>query len=298
MRASSFRYLVKDGARSLWKNRLMSFASIGVLVACLILIGAAGLFAANVSSVVGYVEQQNEIVVFLEDEITDAQRDTVQNTLDTMGNVKSSTYISREAALEEQKEKMGALLDGLESNPYPASYRVKLNDLAQLKETVDKLQALPGVDTVTAQEDVAGTLVNISNIVALCGAGIVLVLIIVSLVIISNTIRLTVFSRRKEINIMKYVGATNTFIRLPFIVEGFLLGLLSACLSFGIMWLAYTNIISHATSSGGISFLSSAASSLLPFEQVALPLFLSFAVAGIVTGVLGSVISMRKHLKV
>ena len=239
MTLGSMRYLIGEGARNVRANRQMTIASIGVLVACMLLIGAAVLFSLNADAVVGYIESQNDVVVFVEDSASDAEAEGLAFSLQEIENVASVKYISRDEALEGQMERLGNsayLMDALkEDNPLPATYYVKVRDLELLGDTVAKLQELPLVMEVNSPTDMAATLVGIKKAVNYGGLAIVAILGAVSILIVSNTIKLTIFSRRKEISIMKYVGATDTFIRLPFLVEGVLIGLLSALLAFALL---------------------------------------------------------------
>ncbi len=304
MRGSSFGYLIKEGARSLYANRLMSFASIGTLVACMLLIGASMLFSMNVNEIVGYVEQINEMVAYVQDGVDEQGLQEIEASLGLIDNIDMdrSVYVDKETALQEQQELLGenaALLEGLEGeeNPLPNSFRLKLRDLSQTTSTEMQVEAIEGIDSVRAPSEVAEILTSIRHAVSAGGMFIVALLIAVSLVIIANTIKVTVFNRRKEISIMKYVGATDTFIRLPFFVEGFLLGLISAMLAFGLLWLGYDSLL-RLVAQNPSAWIQQASQSLLPFQEMALRLFIWFAAGGIGVGVFGSMFFVSKYLKV
>ncbi len=300
MNIGNLKYLLKEGLRNLWTNRLMTLASVGVLTACLLLIGCAILFSDNINSVVGYVEDQNEIVVFLEKENTEEENAAIGTRIKEMADVESVTYTSKEQAWEIQKEKLGAaaaLLEENGDNPYYAYFTVRENDLSKINETTAALSALEGVKQVNSSNEFAMAVISLRRMVSVFGGILILALVLVSLVIIANTIRAAVFSRRKEINIMKYVGATNGFIRLPFLVEGVALGFLSAVIAFLLCWLCYALLVSSLTGNSG-TFLAAALENILPFSAVAGKLALLFFGAGTVTGTLGSLISVRNHLKV
>ncbi len=304
MRGSSFGYLIKEGARSLYANRLMSFASIGTLVACMLLIGASMLFSMNVNEIVGYVEQINEMVAYVQDDVDEQGLQEIEASLGLIDNIDMdrSVYVDKETALQEQQELLGenaALLEGLEGeeNPLPNSFRLKLRDLSQTTSTEMQVEAIEGIDSVRAPSEVAEILTSIRHAVSAGGMFIVALLIAVSLVIIANTIKVTVFNRRKEISIMKYVGATDTFIRLPFFVEGFLLGLISAMLAFGLLWLGYDSLL-RLVAQNPSAWIQQASQSLLPFQEMALRLFIWFAAGGIGVGVFGSMFFVSKYLKV
>lgn len=304
MKGSSFKYLLKEGVRNIWHNRIMSFTSIGVLTTCLLIVGAAYLLTKNVNSMVGYIESQSEMVVFLNDvpeEERENQKISVEKEIKAIENVNSLEYVSKEEGLEDTKTMLGDdahLLDGLEGrNTLPDSFVIKIKDLSLTKDTVDKLKQLDLVEDVRASNEVADTLTYVQSSVATLGSVLILALAIISLVIISNTIRATIFARRKEISIMKYVGATNSFIRIPFIVEGFMLGLISAAIGFLLMWGAYHYLTSTLTS-GTTVWLQSAFESIIPFEDIALNLGVFFGVTGTVLGMFGSAISVKNHAKV
>lgn len=303
MRFGSFTYLVKEGFKNVWFNRLMSLASIGVLTACLILIGGAALLSANVTAIVGVIEDQNEIVVFLEDELSDREKNNIDKSIKSMNGLLSVNFISKDQALIDQQNKVNPeysdIFDGLQGdqNPLPDSYRIKLDSLESLDAVITQISSIKGVLQVSAPTELAETITEIKRVINIAGFGIILLLIVVSVVIIANTIKITVFNRRKEIGIMKYVGATDSFIRLPFLVEGVLLGIISALLAFGILFAGYTYLLDSLVSND-ISWFAMISQSLLPFNSIALPLLAFFAIAGIVTGTMGSLMFVRKYLKV
>ncbi len=304
MKGSSFKYLLKEGVRNIWSNRVMSFTSIAVLTTCLIIVGAAYLITANVNSMVGYVESQSEMVVFLKavpKEEREAQKNTVEAEMKKIDNIKNIKYTSKEDGLENTKDMLGEnghLLDGLEDrNTLPDMFSIRVKDLALTKETVSELQKIGDVDIVQASNEVADTMTYIQRTISTFGSVLIIALGVISLVIISNTIRSTIFARRKEINIMKFVGATNSFIKLPFIVEGFMLGVVSSTVAFLIVWGSYTYLISTLTT-GTTIWLQSAFESIIPFKDIALNLALFFVGTGTILGMIGSVVSVRNHAKV
>lgn len=303
MKLGSFTYLVKEGFKNIWYNRLMSFASIGVLTACLLLIGGATLLSANVSAIIGVVEDQNEIVVYLEDDLSDTKKTNLDNTIKSLSGTLQVNFVSKEQALTEQQNKVtpeyGDIFEGLQGdqNPLPDSYRIKIDDLSQLSSIVTQISAYDGVLKISAPTELASTITEIKKMINIAGFGIIILLVVVSIVIIANTIKITVFNRRKEINIMKFVGATDSFIRLPFLIEGVLLGLISAVISFVILYFGYNYII-NALVANSVSWIEMMAQSLLQFNQIALPMIGCFAGAGILTGMLGSMLFVRRYLKV
>ena len=222
----------------------MSFACIGVLVACMLLIGGATMLSLNVTAMVGFVEEQNEVSIFLEDWLTPSDLEMMELELGSMRNIARCVFISKEEALEELMLQDPVMFAGLEEdNPMPNKFIVQIADLAQIEDTVNQLRQMEGVEKVNANTDVAAMLVTVRKAIAYSGAVIVAILLMVSVVIITNNIKLTIYSRRREINIMKYVGATDIFIRMPFLVEGVIIGLVSAVVAFLILGFGYTYLI-------------------------------------------------------
>ena len=320
MRLSSFRYLVRQGWHSMVSNRLMTLASIGVLVACLMITGVAVLLSVNVGNYVDYLETFNEIEFFIDDAAPADIVESLKIQMPLAQNVSFCEYISKAAAVEDMRGWLGENGDvmndyageGNQQNPLPASFRISLVDVSLMADTVQRLQSM-GAYVVTAEDgtvltynafyrinsptELSSTLVNLRRIVNYVGWGLVIVLGVVSVVVISNTIRLTVFARRKEINIMKFVGATNAFIRLPFFVEGMTVGAISALLATGIVGGAYYGL-EQALLQPDALWLSEFTRCMLPFYDVIGPLASGFGMFGVAIGGIGCASSIRKHLKV
>ena len=301
MRGSSFRYLSKQGLHSLVANRLMTLASVGVLTACLILVGVATLFSANVDSLVEYLGEQNETVVYIGKDLSEEQIAQVDSQIRGIPGLSAVTYVSKEEVLETYKgymEEYAVLFDDFEEdNPFRANYRVVVEDLNQLDEIVAQLEAIEGVEDVSPPTELASVFLSIQRAVNVGGWVLVAVLSLVSIVVISNTIRITVFARRKEISIMKYVGATNAFIRWPFFVEGMSVGLIAALVSSGVVMGAYAIVMHYAGDLSGF-WNSLLGVSLLPLSQVWYWLLGGFAAFGILIGSLGTATSIHKYLEV
>ncbi|MBQ5898092.1 MAG: permease-like cell division protein FtsX [Oscillospiraceae bacterium] len=298
---NSFFYLVKQGFKNLWNNRLMSLASVGVLVSCMLLIGAAALLSVNVSSIVDAVEDQSEAVVYLDENLDSASVENVRAGIISSGKVSTIEFISKEDALFSMMESLGD--DGIlfeayqKDNNLPDSFRITFTDVSDLKDTVYYLESIEGVYSVSALTEVAEVITGIKNMAYIGGTIIIGLLIAVSLMIIGNTIKITVFSRRREVNIMKYVGATNGFIRLPFIVEGVSLGIFSGALSYGIIYFAYDYIVNWVSSQTA-SWFGKVVSELVPFSEISSYLLLGFIGGGAFIGLFGCVAFIGKHLKV
>lgn len=299
---NSVGYLFKEGFHNIKANRQMSAASIGVLIACMVLIGGAILLSLNINALMGYVESFNEVVVWVEDSLSEHGTETLQEELKQLPNVSSVVYVSKEDALKELEETMGSsYVEGFEEyeedNPLPASFRLKVVELEKLPETETAIQGLSGVDDLESSAEVANTLTGIKTAIHVSGFVIVAILMMVSIIIIANTVRVTIFNRRREISIMKFVGATNSFIRFPFLVEGMTIGLISAVLSFGLLWVG-TNYFYHWIGQSASSWLQLAYQNLVPFVSVAPLMLLGFALAGVLFGMIGSFIFVGKYLKV
>ena len=301
MRLRNFGYLLKEGARNLFANKLMSFACVGVLVACMMLIGGSAMIFLNINNIVNYVEDQNEVVAFLEEGLSKQDREVIALYLKDMDNVLEITFVSKEEALQSERQKMGemaSLLDDFEDdNPFPDKYNLRIDDLSILEETADKVRALEGIEKVVAPTEVAAVLTGAKQVVGIAGASVVIILVIVSIVIITNTIKLTVFSRRKEINIMKYVGATDGFIRMPFLVEGMLIGLIAATLAFFVLGVGYTWLVQWMSETF-TQYIAIVHENAVNFWDIAHYMFAAFAGLGIFIGAVGSGVFVRKYLKV
>ena len=301
MRGSSFGYLVGQGIKGTWVNRMMSAASIGILVACLVIVGGAGLLAVNVKEIFTAIESQNEIVVFVADDATEEQTEKLGKNIKAIENIESMTYVSKEEALEEEKDYMGDqgyLLDGLEDdNPLPASYRITIDGLENIDQVLSDLKKLSYVDSISAPTDLADTLSGIEKTLLVLGSIIIGILIVASTVVISNTVRLTLHARRREISIMKYVGATDTFIKFPFVVEGITIGVISAGIAFGIISAIYESL-GEMLSGSSISWLTGVSAQILPYEGLWQYVLIGFVAVGVLLGAFGSSSSMRRYLRV
>ena len=301
MRFSSFKYLIREGIENIKQNRQIAFASVGVLVACLILLGLSVLFALNVNSMAGYIESQNEIMVFLDYDVKGQELIDLDERIKKVKNIKSLEFVSSDEGLKEWMAELGddgTLLDWLiNDNPLQNAYRIVLKDISLMDKTIDDIYAIGGVESISASHDVANSVTSLKKAVSITGTAIVIILAVVSLMIISNTIRLTVLNRRKEISIMKYVGATDIYIRLPFLTEGVVLGLVSAVIAFVSIWGGY-EILARYLMGSDVSWMQLVYSNLIPFKDVALRMGAYFAAGGIFMGCLGSFLFLGKYLKV
>ncbi|MBA1334244.1 MAG: Cell-division-associated, ABC-transporter-like signaling protein FtsX [Firmicutes bacterium] len=302
MKIRTFGLQFKEGLIGLWRNRVMSLASIGSVTAVLLVLGLSLVLIVNVNSIAEYVESSVEIKVFLIDELDSSQVETIGAKIKQLEGIKEITFESKEQALEKYKKQLGNnnnLLEGLEgeNNPLPSSYIVKVEDPNTIGDTAGKISAFEGVEEVTYGKDVVDRLLKSTYMIRIVGSILIGILALISIFIISNTIKLTVAARRKEINIMKFVGATDGFIRLPFVIEGLVLGLIGAVLSSGMLVALYNYFYSIMGRNFG-SFFILVSSSLAPFNQTMYNTSLVLLAVGVFIGIIGSAVSLRKFLNV
>ena len=328
MKISSVRYLIKEGFKGAWANRLMSLASIGVLVACMVVIGLAILISENVNVAIGNLEQQNVVMVYMKDynwalysDNFDSSEDAAENAdengisesdyvihsedeakalcdkISTLNNVASVEYVSSESGLESVKANMlegqseyFTFLDDEYGNPLSAAAKVTMTDMSLFDDTIEQIKTIDGVDTIQSQSDLADQITAVKQGIYVAGIWIIAILIAISLVIVSNTIRVTMYNRKLEISIMKAVGATNAFVRIPFVIEGILIGLISALISEGLLYFCYRVATETISTTLGTS-------DIVKYGDVALNLLLVFVCIGVFAGMLGSVIMISKYLK-
>lgn len=295
MNFSSFRYLVREGFRNVWANRLMSVASVAVLFSCLLLIGASVLFSVNAGSALNMVESQNVAMVFLKDGLSDEQTEQIGATIQGMPNISSCEFVSKEEAFQRQLATMGeeeaAFFEGMDDmNVLPDAYQISVKDLSGYDETISAVQAIDGVDEINGQSSLAATLSSVRRAVTIVGTALIAMMFLISLFIIANTIKITMYSRRLQISIMKAVGATDWFVRVPFVIEGMILGIVSGLLTLSVLYYAYKALLVYLSGTiGGFQFVS--------FGSIAWYLLAAFILIGVIAGVFGSLISIGKYLK-
>ena len=301
MKPSTFAFLTRRGVRNLGKHWAMTIACIASLSVCMTLNTFATLAEVNVDSMVNYLGQQNEMVVFVDPEADDATTASVGERITATPGVSSVQYMSKEDTLNAYRgflSDYASLLDEFENdNPFKANYRVSLSDLSQMSAISQQFQTIPGVYSVSAPVEMTNTFVEIQKVVTKGGQAIIAVLMIVSIITVGSTIRLSVFARRREIEIMKYVGATNALVTLPFVIEGLVMGLISGIITAAASIGGYAYIVEISPTLGSLwQMLMGMA--LVPLENV-WPTILTYSlVAGALVGGLGSMFSIRKHLNV
>lgn len=294
---NNFSYLLKQGLSSVWKNRLMSFASLCILTVSLLLVGLSAFIMLDCGIILDNVSDKNEISVYMED---DADINHIKDVLDSNSLVTAIRYISPEEGLETMKEQykeQTELFDSLPYNPVPPTYMVTINDLDKIDMAVSQFQAIQGVYKVNAPMDFAGFIEDIRNTFTIIGIALMVSLGAVSIIIIANTTRLSVFARRKEIAIMRIVGATNIFIRTPFFIEGMSIGLVSGLVSWILTKFIYEGVFTLFSENLGM-WSALGMDNVINFSDVAVLTLLIYCGAGALLGAIGTVFSMGKHLKI
>lgn len=301
MKASSARYLVGQGVKSIWRNRMMSFASFCIILVSLLMVGVSVLATININRIIGGIEDQSEAAVTIKDDITDEQQQALKEQIEALPNVASVNFYSKEEAWEKMKSDMSDEQQDLfryaDENPLPDTFRMTVKDISMMADTSMQIETFENVDSVKSPTQFADVLVSVKNIMMIIMGAVIAALIVVCLIIISNTTRASVFARRKEINIMKYVGATNSFIRIPFFIEGMLVGILAAAVAMVLTKFAYEgvyNIFKNDMSLWSILGVDN----LYPFSKMFVRVVVAYLVSGAFIGAVGTSISAGKHLKV
>lgn len=295
MKSNNFGYLLKEGIRGIFLHGFMSFAAVCVTVACLIIIGSFSMLLYNLNIMVAEVEQNAEILVYIDENYTEAEAKSVGSKINMIENVHQATFVSRQQALEEFVAKQGdeSAFQGIQADVLQDRFIVTLEDNNRMKETVPMIEAVSGVAEVNAPYRVAEAFATIQHILRIVSAAVIILLLVVSLLIISNTVKLAMYDRRDEVAIMKMVGATNAFIRLPFVVEGFLLGVFGAAVAFFLEWGLYNALVSWIGTVDALNLLQ-----FVPFAELLWPMMGTFGAAGLFVGIFGSFTSIRRFLDV
>ena len=295
MKKNNIGYLLREGFRGVFLHGFMSFAAICVTVACLIIMGSFTLILYNLNEMIVELEQENAVLVYIDEDYSEARAKSVSSQINLITNVHEAQFVSREQALDEfiSKQADTTLFDGIEPDTMRDRYVVTVEDNALIKQTVEKLQQIDGVAEVVAHYEIFDGFQTVQRVLNIASLIIITVLFVVSMFIISNTVKLAMYSRSEEIAIMKMVGATNAFIRLPFVVEGFIIGILSAAAAFFLEWGLYDFISVKITQIDTLQLIR-----VVPFQEVIEIVALVYALTGFVVGVFGSLLSIRKFLKV
>ncbi len=301
MKINSFRYLISQGLKSIWTNRMMSFASFCIMLVSLLMVGISVLMSINLSRIIGGIEDKSEVVVQIKDNITDEDTQELQDKIEQIPNVNTVEFYSKESAwenmMEDMTEEERELFQYADDNPLPDTFRLTVTDIQKMTETTTQIETFENVESTKSPTAFADVLISIRRILTVISAAIVLALIIVCLIIISNTTRASVFARRKEINIMKYVGATNSFIRIPFFVEGMIVGILAAAGALLLTKFAYEGVYNIFNDDFKLWNILGV-KNLYSFKDMFWPITIAYAAAGALIGAVGTSISAGKHLKV
>ena len=295
MAKHDFRYFAHEGLSNMFSHGFMSFVAIGITVACLLIMGTFTLVAVNANGLLEDLEQENEILAYVDDTYTETQAKALQKKLEDIPNVTSAVYISKEQATKDFAARYPEeeLFQSLDPEILRDRYAIKVADLEQQSQTVEQIEAVQGIARVNAYEEIAGGFVTVRNVATVVCVALIAILFVVSVFIISNTIKLTTFDRREEIAIMRMVGATNGFIRWPFVYEGFLFGILGAAIAVFLQWGLYEAVAKGVANNDTLQLIH-----IIPFRQLWIPVVVTFAGAGIIIGVGGSLSAIRKFLQV
>ena len=291
----NFTYFIKEGVGNMFSHGFMSFAAVGVTVACLLIMGTFSLVAYDLNENLKDLQKENAVLAFVDEALDDDQAKSLQSRLESLAGVADCTFVSR----EEARDNYVALYDeddlyqDLDAEIFRHRYVIHVSDLELTGQLKEELEAVEGIAKVRADETVSAGFITVRNIAGVISLAMVAVLLIVSVFIMSNTIKLTTFDRRDEIAIMKMVGATNSFIRWPFVYEGLLLGVSGAVVAFGLQWLLYSAMIRGVETSDTMQLLK-----LVPFMDIWMPVAGAFLAVGVMVGVGGSLMAIRKFLRV
>lgn len=294
MKLSRLGYLIKSGFTGIFSHGLMSFATVTITMACLIIMGSFGLLVVNINEMLADLESENEVVAFIDENLTEEEARAIEPLIEAVPNVAGAEFMSRAEAMENfQEDYDPELFDSLDESAFRHRYIIHLTDISLTAQTKTDLEAVDGVADVNVHLDYAQGFITARNIVSIVSLALIVILIIVSFFIMTNTIKLATFTRREEIAIMRMVGASNGFIRCPFIVEGLVLGVLGSLLAFIIEWGLYSLLLNKVM--GGVA---STLISLVPFSAVMWPLLIAFLGVGILVGIFGGSSAIRNYLKV
>ena len=295
MRLNNIGYLLKEGFKGIFTPGFMSFAAVCVTIACLVIVGSFSILAYNLDEMVKDLNKTSEILCYVDSELSDSEARSIGTKINLMDNVLQATFVSREEALEDfiADHDGDSAFSGVQASDLRHRYVVVLEDNLLMEQTDEQLKQLPGIAKTDAAYELAEGFTTIQSVLHIVSYAVIAVLLVISLLIISNTVKLAMYDRKDEIAIMKMVGATNGFIRLPFIVEGFTLGMIGAVLAFGLEWVGYDALVQRVSGVDSLQLFS-----FVPFEELLIPMVVVFAGAGMFVGIVGSWTSIRKFMDV
>lgn len=295
MKNNRFSYFVKEGISSIFTHGFMSVATICTMMACLIIMGGFSLLAINIQEIISNLEAQNQVVAFVDESLSDEEARALSDQIKALDDVADATFMSREQAMNKflTKYENNSLFEDIEPSVFRNRYVITLVDIDGMEKLQSDLLSVPGIATVNAHLEISRGFVTVRNVVTLVSIVLTVVLLLVSVFIMANTIKLATFSRRHEIAIMKMVGATNSFIRWPFMLEGLILGIVGSALAYLITWGAYYLLYIKAAQSATFAFVE-----LVPFARLAIPLLIGYGGIGLLVGVFGSSTAIKNYLKI
>ena len=295
MKINNLGYLMKEGIRGIFLHGFMSFAAVCVTVACLLIVGSFSILVYNVNIMVDDLNQTNEVMVYIDETLLFSDAQTIETKIRQIPNVYEANLVSREQALEDfiADHEGDPAFSGVEAQDLRHRVVVTLEDNSIMEQTVTELEVIEGVAKITASYEMAEGFATLQNVLQIVTLAVISVLLVVSLLIISNTVKMAMYDRKDEIAIMKMVGATNGFIRLPFVVEGFVLGMVGAGAAFGLEWLLYDLLVKRIEAMDTLQLFQ-----FVPFQQLLLPMICTFGAAGLFVGIVGSWTSIRKFMNV
>lgn len=295
MSLNRITYLFKEGLRGVFSHGFRSFASVTVIAACLIIMGSFGLVAVNVDNLIGTMEEDSQILAFVDETLSDSDARSIESSIRSIANVSDVQFVSREEAMDNYKASYGdsTVFENLDASVFRNRYVIHLDDITRMKETETAIGAVNGIADVNAPVSIAEGFIAVRNVVSIITAILIVILLVVSIFMMSNTIKLATFTRRDEIAVMKMVGASNSFIRTPFVVEGLILGLLGAGIGFLLQWAVYDVIAQKISVSIAASLIQ-----VMPFSLLMTPLLIVFLGIGVLVGAFGGAMAIRNYLKV
>ena len=295
MRVNNVGYLLKEGFLGIFRHGFMSFAAVVVTVACLLIVGSFSSLMYNVNIMVEDLNKTNEILVYVDSELPDAEARSIGTKINRVANVHQANFVSREEALKKfvEDHQEDEAFYGVRAEDLRHRFVVVLVDNALMQQTEEEIRQIPGVANISAAHELAEGFITLQSVLRIASLAVNAVLLVVSLLIISNTVKLAMYDRKDEIAIMKMVGATNGFIRLPFVVEGFVLGMIGAAAAFGLEWLMYDALVARVQEVDSLNLFS-----FVPFSELLLSMIATFGACGLFVGILGSWASIRKFMDV
>ena len=287
-------YSLKEGTRGVFAHGLSSFLTVVIIIACLLIMGTCGLIALNVRHIVIDLEDQNPIMAFVNEDLTDDEAKALEKAILAVPNVREAQFVSREEAMENFLSKLreSSLFERLEANVFRHRYIIYLDDIALMAKTQRDIANVPGIAWVNAHLGISTSFVAAQKVVNVVSSALIVLLFIVCMAIMSSALRVTAYERRKEVGLVKMIGATNSFVRWPITIEGIALGLTGSLLSYLLQWTLYT-LFEVRVASSGLAFLN-----VIPFRVIALPLLAAFLFLGLLAAVLGSRIAIRNYIRI